>query len=235
MEVKGELKEAQVEVRETTAEILSLPTMTARQMYSLEDLHIWVSNGSVWKKQLQKEDQFLDFPLGCVQPSFLTELQFQIEMATLKGVVNPSGNPDTSWILCDGRSINPSDYFTLTAKTNAPDMRGTVPRMKDHARGLNPDGDLALGLYQGDLTASHNHGERTGSSVNDSPSAESWTRSATGGVGGSSPTRAAVFGGNTDSALDIYQRIYTDLSGGNETRAKSTTINYFIKINRTVL
>ena len=237
--IKSELREVQFEVRETTVEILALSPLYARPMFSLEDGHVWVSNGSMWKKQSQKEDQFLDFPLGMVTPSFLTESQFQIEIATLRGVINPSGNPDTTWVLCDGRAILASDYNVLTGNATIPDMRGAVPRMKDNGRGLNPDGDLALGQYQGDTYLSHSHGQRTViDTVQRMASVEAWTRGKWGDPTQNSNQYVGAGISNTsagDSLYTRYQRVYTDASGGNETRSKSVTINYFIKINRTVL
>jgi len=158
--------------------------------------------------------------LGEIKQSMLTVAQFQAEIGT-------------TWVLCNGQSATGSDYEALTGNSVVPDMRGTVPRMKDNGRGLNPDGDLALGSYQGDTYLNHNHGERTGTTAG-TASAEAWTpdSSPTGIISDATkgPIKALI-----GTANRIFSRLYTDAVGGNETRAKSTTINYFIKINRTVL
>jgi len=123
----------------------------------------------------------------------LTEAQFQ----SING---------PSWVLMDGRSIAGSAYATLTGSGTIPDARGMVLRGKNNGRSdgnENPDGDSALGLYQGDQFRSHTH-----SGVPITPSNV--------GAGGGA---VVGFNGNTGS------------SGGNETRMKNITVNHFIKIN----
>lgn len=117
----------------------------------------------------------------------------------------------SSWVLADGRSVAGSTYAIVTGITTVPDLRSVVLRGKDNGRGLNPDGDYALGTYQGDMYASHNH---------------TLVYNPTGGGGGGGDARMASEAvPNTSSTTNILA------SGGNETRMKNVTVNHFIKIN----
>ena len=118
--------------------------------------------------------------------------------------INGSG-----WIIADGRDVTGSDYHALTGNSTVPDMRGMFLRGKNNGRtdgNENPDGDLALGTYQADEFKSHTHGY--------------------------------IFAPNTGHAdLNFYggtrENDYTrqtDATGGDETRARNITVNYFIKI-----
>lgn len=111
----------------------------------------------------------------------------------------------TSWVLCDGRNVTGSTYQSLTGQTNIPDLRGVFPRGKDNGRGINPDGDLAIGAYTADKFAAHHH----------------QYQSPNGGSGGGSAS------GTTGQAP------FSDTTtvGANETAPKSCTVNFFIKIN----
>ncbi len=82
--------------------------------------------------------------VGDIKFSFLSEVEFQNQF-------------DDTWILCDGRAVSGSDYHNITANSNIPDMRGRFPRVKDHGAGVNPDGNLSLGITQGDTFKSHTH------------------------------------------------------------------------------
>jgi hypothetical protein len=132
--------------------------------------------------------------VGDIVQSMLTEAQFQ----SLRGM---------DWVLMDGRSVVGSAYETITGETNIPDARGTYLRTKDNGRGLDPNGDPALGSYQDDELASHQHTTPVGAfsgQVNDNP-------------------------GGDES--DFENGSVTGLTGGNETRPKTTIVNTFIKIN----
>lgn len=135
--------------------------------------------------------------VGSVRHSMLTEIQFQ--------AANGSG-----WILADGRSIVGSAYAALTGFTNAPDARAVAIRGKDNGRGLNPDGDLPLGTYQGDVFLNHVHFVTTYGNV---PAVTNNPASSGAGAGGTATSSGANVG------------------GGNETRMKNVTMNVFIKIN----
>jgi len=111
-----------------------------------------------------------------------------------------------SWALMDGRSVVGSSYEAVTGNSTIPDARGQFLRGKNNGRSdgqENPDGDSTLGTQQTDELISHTHsgGQTAGSGV--------------GGNGGSWVTGPANVG-NT---------------GGNETRPKNITVNYFIRID----
>lgn len=84
--------------------------------------------------------------VGDVKFSFLSEVEFQNQF-------------DDSWVLCDGRSVVGSNYQNITANSTIPDMRGQFPRVKDHGAGINPSGDLNLGVIQSDTFKEHTHSD----------------------------------------------------------------------------
>jgi hypothetical protein len=130
--------------------------------------------------------------IGETKSAFLTESQFQAQAGL-------------NWVLCDGRDVTGSAFATLFGSNLLPDMRGTVPRMKDNGKGLDPHGDQALGTYQPDQFASHNHGVPN--------------------VNNTNPGTSAAF------ASGRIGTIQSDYAGGTETNAKSTVMNFFIRIN----
>lgn len=134
-------------------------------------------------------------PVGAVKWAMLDETQFQAQMGT-------------GWILCDGRSVAGSDYETITGNSTVPDARATYLRFKDNGRGLDPNGDPALGSFQDDEFESHTH-------------------TITPGV--TSDTGAAADGPSQVNDGTIVGE--TDASGGNENRPKTTIMNLFIRIN----
>lgn len=148
------------------------------------------------EKLAELDKNFNDYSsIGEIRMAYLTQSQFQSEMGP-------------GWVSADGRNVSGSSYATLTGASNIPDLRGVFLRGKDNGRGINPDGDLALGSYQGDSLESHNH----------------IVRVTAGSNGGSIPSTA--------TSTTAYQQPYsTNASGGNETRPNCSTINYFIRIN----
>jgi hypothetical protein len=116
------------------------------------------------------------------------------------------------WVLADGQSCLGSAYASVTGNLIVPDMRGAVSRMKSYGSGKNPDGDLALGAYQADQFASHSH------TLNNTPNISFF-----GGSGGTGFTN-----GGTWSGPNAVPSIAAN--GGNETRMKNVTVNFFIKI-----
>lgn len=131
--------------------------------------------------------------IGETKSAFLTESQFQSQAGL-------------NWVLCDGRDVTGSTFATLFGSNNIPDMRATVPRMKDNGKGIDSYGDVALGTYEPDQFASHGHN----STLFGTGAPGTQYVGGTGGVVGSAVTGAA---------------------GGGETNAKSTVINFFIRIN----
>lgn len=124
------------------------------------------------------------------------------------------------WVLANGASAIGSTYHAITGNTNVPDLRGVALRGKDNGRGLNPDGDLALGTYQADAFQGHKHSINHGY---DGGAGSVWVA----GTGG---------GGRTGT---VDHGILSPISDGtngtprttSETRMKNVTVNIFIKIN----
>lgn len=159
-------------------------------------------------------------PIGTILSSSLNESQIQ-------------GLLGTGWILCAGQGIVGSDLYTLTGQSNAPDLRGRYQRMKDHGAGNNPDGDLSVGQTQGDQFGSHNHsfGQSTHTHLYNKVD-----------ITAASPTTGRLqdgFGWDFTSTTDVTTsenaNITFTFNGGNETRPKTTTVEFFIRINKTHL
>ena len=141
-------------------------------------------------------------PIGSVENSMLTEAEFQ----AIKG---------TEWVLMDGRNIATSDLGVLRGWTTLPDGRGMFLRNKNNGRvdGLqNPAGDLALGTYQADELASHDH------TIQYNVVAEANT---------AQTARPENYAGGPN-------QFNTSPTGGAETRPRNITVNCFIKINNAI-
>ncbi len=157
-------------------------------------------------------------PIGSITTSMLTEAQFQSEIGS------------TKWILADGRLASGTDYGALTGVSFIPDLRGVFLRGKNNGKiggQSNPSGDLALGVYQDDEFQTHNHGggnhtHTVPNNENLSPEATDWTVGEWGGYNAPISTNVPT---SASGAIITSQ-------GGNETRVKNVTINYFIKVNR---
>jgi len=112
------------------------------------------------------------------------------------------------WVLADGRTVTGTKYAGVTGKTAIPDLRGMFLRGENGARAdgnQNPQAKL-LGDYQEDAFKRHSH-----------------TVTQPRGVDGNrSGQQDAFYGAQTSS---------TGVTGGDETRPRNVTINYFIKIN----
>jgi hypothetical protein len=147
-------------------------------------------------------------PIGGYVTADLTEAQLQAQFGA-------------GFVLADGRSVVGSAYEAITGKTNIPDRRGTVGRMKDNGRGLDPAGDPALGSYQDDRFQGHHHNQRVSS--HDSLAIS----------GGPVP---GIYAAGATVPDDFILSPKTDgVNGtprtGPETRAKATIENVFIRIN----
>jgi hypothetical protein len=105
-------------------------------------------------------------------------------------------------------------------------MRATVPRMKDNGKGLDPAGDLALGTYEADEFQGHWHQAA-------SQSGSSGTNNVGTNTGGNAYLCAAI--ATDSSGVVTTGNPIIGTSGtprtGSETRAKSTILNAFIRIN----
>jgi hypothetical protein len=139
--------------------------------------------------------------------------------------VNPARS---SYVPCDGRRINGSALARLTARNNAPDLRGKF------VRGLNqfysvdeplpfdsdklgdPQLQRVVGDYQADDVGVHNHNMNF--NLGKQPG---WS----GGWGNQGGVRAV------NSPGDPGNDHRTEPSGGQETRPRNVAVYFYIKIN----
>ncbi|NBO99741.1 MAG: hypothetical protein EBU90_06395 [Proteobacteria bacterium] len=144
--------------------------------------------------------------VGSIQASMLTEAEFQSIFGT-------------GWVLARGQNVSGSKYASIKSVTTVPDLRGVFLRGKNNGSlepRSNPDGDSSLGTYQADQFQSHQHVVKAKDGVD-----------SLGGVG-YLPQTSSNYGPSNTLASDAA---YADNSGGNETRVKNVTVNYFIRIN----
>lgn len=179
-------------------------------------------------------------PVGTVRSSMLSLAQFQAEV-------------DGIWMLANGGSCIGTNYATVTGNTTVPDMRGMVPRGKNNGRAdgkQNPDGDLSLGTQQDDEHKSHTHTQNAhthtqnahGHNVLGTVSASTPLNIGAAGVDGlcgiSNGTEGyystSTQNGNTlvqgSTATNQNTTAVNQNTGGNETRMKNVTVNWFIKV-----
>lgn len=177
--------------------------------------------------QIVRWTQGSSIAVGSVYPSILTELQFQ----SINGV---------GWVLADGRNVSGTRYHAITGLTTIPDLRGMFLRAKNNGRSdgnQNPDGDVAIGLYQADDNLSHDHSVATSSShqhrtllyadeTDSGTDAEIMDNDATG------PSSSAYWPTQTSSASYDGRHGHTlQDNGSSEMRMKNVTMNLFVKIN----
>jgi len=153
-------------------------------------------------------------------------------------------NIPVGWLLCNGSLVGRTNYPSLfsaigtawgigdgSTTFNLPNMQGVFLRGVDNGVGNDPDtasriapplstggnsGD-AVGSYQADQFAAHNHIEGSSEGVGDPR--EIYGRVYTGG---------SIWGDNQYSAMNTAHA-YTSSAGGSETRPKNVYVNYIIK------
>ena len=119
----------------------------------------------------------------------------------------------------DGQDVSGSEFELKTSMSNAPDARGKFLRMSNNGHSTddtNPD-NSALGSYQEESFKSHAHEI---------------------GVNGTDTYSMAV-NGATQRLAHFKNDQYgsgsakkTHSVGGNETRPKNITVNFYLKINK---
>lgn len=153
--------------------------------------------------------------------AYLTEDQFQQQMGT-------------GWVLADGRNIAGSAFAKLYGSNTLPDRRGTVSRMKDGGRGLDPAGDLPLGTYEADEFASHTHTQNAHTHIAqaNNSGAGTDTRFLSVGPGGANNAggSSAAVTNNANSGIASATAV-NQSTGAAETRAKAIIANVFVRIN----
>ncbi len=142
--------------------------------------------------------------IGDIVPSMLDPDDFQ----AMRG---------PGWVLADGGSYPESRYAELTGRAAVPDLRGVFLRGLDHGRigedgQGNPEGNLALGSYQADRIGSHTHevelGAQSSEDVDPGPVLREERKSE-----------------------EESHTFTTSPSGGEETRPRNVTVNFFIRID----
>lgn len=156
-------------------------------------------------------------PIGTVLQSLLTENEFDFETGTLH-----------NWVLCDGRNVAGSKYATATGRNTIPDMRGAYMRMA----GTNTDATWIggpLNGYQEMGTALPNNAFRASN-------AGTHHHAITGHYNDQvSGTLLNGFSNNSHNndvnTKDAGDHSHNITGGDIETRPKTYSVNYFIRIN----
>ena len=157
-----------------------------------------------------------------------------IAMSTLDLATFQSLRDDT-WVLADGETYLNSDWFKITGLPNVPDFRGLYPRGKNEGRTdsfSNPEGEVPLAGVQPDEHREHTHAFRV--SFETGGSRDGWG-SNYGPVGDGTatgtlnpyPSNNTSFKSLGTSTANPVRTSY----GGAETRPKTITVNFYIKIN----
>ena len=140
-------------------------------------------------------------------PPRLGEVVASMLDATQFAQVNGSG-----WVLADGRAVPDTVYARMVAP-NVPDMRGIYLRGRSYGRESrtgNAEGDLPVGTYQSDLIARHAHS-----------TVQMIGNNAIDGV-----DSTTIHSGEHHNEARL-----TGEFGGDETRPRSVTVNYFIRVD----
>jgi hypothetical protein len=169
-------------------------------------------------------------PVGSVVSSTLSESQYR-------------DSAGAGWVLADGRAVPKSKYAQITGGENIPDLRGLYLRGKNNGREdgkQNPDGELAIGDFQESMLANHGHSVTDPQHQHDAPTTNGTAGQrevAVNTAGGIDyvDTAGAVRTGPSSTGITIANNSAQVNAGssmvGNETRPRSATINYFIRID----
>lgn len=155
-------------------------------------------------------------PVGTVTQSLLTEAQFAAASEDQVG----------KWVLADGRSVAGTKYEAVTGRSTVPDLRGAYMRMAG-TNGANGNWNGGnLNGWQEDSTARPKNDFTTNNAGAHTHGGGSTTWSKSDG-GPNWNSGASV--GSTDSAGG---HTHTVNGGGDaETRPKTYSVNYYIKVN----
>lgn len=191
------------------------PTTTGLQLYDGAQWQVAGSpNGMLWM-------------VGSIQQSMLTEAQFAAQLGAAEA---------GRWVLADGRSVAGTAYATVTGTATVPDFRGSYLRMAGvNATNATWDGG-ALGGWQSDTTRKPRT-DFTG--VTSTEGSHSHTVKTTGNeaksgyiAGGGGAWFPDISGANAMYPAGNHTHTVTINGGGDpETRPKTYSVNYFIKVN----
>jgi hypothetical protein len=168
--------------------------------------------------------------VGDIKQSILTETQFKAQMGVDGG----------GWVLADGRNVVGSTYATLTGQVNVPDLRGAYLRMAGQSSRDTTWNGGTLGQFSGDLTKRPTTAFTTDSTGSHTHTIWGRRMSNYSGHGYSSVPQTFSEGINAGGAVVVDGRFMNadgshthSINGGGdaETRPKTYSVNYYIKIN----
>ncbi len=171
--------------------------------------------------------------VGSIQQSLLTEGQFRTAMGL-------NSAEDRKWVLADGRDVTGSQYHTITGHDHVPDLRGAFLRMAGTNAGNTSWVGGALMAWQEDNTARPKTAFTTDSQGSHTHNVWSRRMSQYSGAGYSAALGTLSEGINAGGTVSTDGRFmdpdgahtHTITGGGDtETRPKSMSVNYFIKVN----
>jgi hypothetical protein len=194
----------------------------------------WHWNGTAWVKVANATSGSSTaaslFTVGDIKQSILTEALFIAELGVVEG---------RKWVLADGRNVSGTRYETLTGSSTVPDLRGAYIRMAgQNATNASWNGG-ALNSYQEDMTrAPRNTAFTTDSQGNHQHAngAASWGGDAIWYGSRTMPNNKRVSnwddwsGANPLTSSD-GAHTHTITGGDSETKPKSYTTNFFIKVD----
>ena len=192
------------------------------ETHLVEDVaETWHWNGTAWVKVASATTAAAvsNIPVGTIIQSVLTAQQFQTTM----------GADGAKWRLAAGGDCTGTAYATLTGATTLPDLRGSFLRMAGQSL-AGWDGG-ALNQFSADstkrpnteftgitnYTGAHHHSNAPGNQIK-SDGGPNWKS----GYGND---------GNTGESGDHAHNVQITGGGDTETKPKSYSVNYFIKVN----
>jgi hypothetical protein len=141
--------------------------------------------------------------IGEIVASMLSEAQFK----------DAYGKNGEKWELAQGQEAPADSKYRLFVGERLPDLRGVFLRGKNHGRETttgNPEGELNVGDYRKDELGAHAHGL----------------------------TQLGIGGNESNDPSDNVRARFrnpvpktTDSFGGQETRPRNVTVNYFIRVD----
>jgi hypothetical protein len=160
--------------------------------------------------------------VGDIKQSILTETQFKAQMGADGG----------GWVLADGRNVSGSTYTTITGQNTIPDLRGAYLRMAGQNNNATWNGG-ALNAWQEDNTRLPRNTNFTGYTTTNGDHTHGNVLRQDHNCWNSGGCSGAFLGTTQQSgaAGNHSHNVTINLGGDAETRPKTYTVNYYIKIN----
>jgi len=174
------------------------------------------------------------FLVGTVQQSILTEPQFKAQLSV---------TDQAKWCLADGRDVSGSKYAQITSRTTVPDLRGAYLRMAGQNAGNTAWNGGTLANFQEDSTARPKNGfsgtTGTDGSHRHMEGGQHWHQTdipwgggtAANGVTGAWRNEAGWLHPWTSTEGAHAHNVVINGGGDTETRPKTYSVNYYIRIN----